>query len=597
MTDLIRVLPDSVANQIAAGEVIQRPASLVKELMENAVDAGASLIQVIIKDAGRTLVQVVDNGCGMSESDARLCFERHATSKITQANDLFSIRTMGFRGEALASIAAVAQVELRTRQAEEQTGTRVVINGSQFEKQEPIAAEAGTNLSVKNLFYNVPARRKFLKTNTTEFRHILTEFQRIALAQPQIQFRLFHQDTEVFHLQTSGLRERISALFGKSMNQNTVSVKSETTLMHVRGFIGKPEHARKSFGEQFFFVNNRFMKHPYFHKAVMQCYDRLIPGDALPAYFLFLDIDPNRIDVNIHPTKTEIKFEDEPALYQILQATIRESLGKFNIAPSLDFNTDGSFEIPTGSRPTPVRIPEIEIDPDYNPFDVDKSIPGRDSKRTTSPSPVGWEKLYQESHTSEDQELPMQKWDPAQYLQIKNTYILTPVKSGIMLIHQSRAYERILYEEFMEETRMPGLVGQKSLFPVTLELGSVDYKMMEELLPTLQEFGFELEPFGGQSVIIRAFPEMLADLDPRSVIERFIEELRAETPDLKSHLMEKMAAKMARVASQFHQKPLAEEEQRFLVDRLFACNQPQQTPNGKPVLTILQMNEIEKRFS
>ena len=371
MADLIKVLPDSVANQIAAGEVIQRPASAVKELMENSVDSGADHIRVIIKDAGRTLVQVVDNGSGMNDSDARLCFERHATSKIRQAEDLFMIRTMGFRGEALAAIAAVAQIELKTKTTGPEAGTRVKINGSEFELQEPAACPDGTSISVKNLYYNVPARRKFLKANSTELKHIITEFQRIALAHPNTNFLLIHNDSEIYNLPAARLPERIQHLFGKTMAQQLVSVKTETSMMKVSGYVGKPEFARKTYGEQFFFVNGRFMKHPYLHRAVTQCYEGLIPGDAVPAYFIYIEIDPVHIDVNIHPTKTEIKFEDERAAYQIIQASVRESLGKFNLTPTLDFDREGAMEIPYFRPGQPVNPPVIQVNRDFNPFDSD----------------------------------------------------------------------------------------------------------------------------------------------------------------------------------------------------------------------------------
>ncbi|MCD6333057.1 MAG: DNA mismatch repair endonuclease MutL, partial [Bacteroidales bacterium] len=569
MADTISVLPDSVANQIAAGEVIQRPASLVKELVENAVDAGADSIQVILKDAGRTLVQVVDNGCGMSETDARLCFDRHATSKIKQADDLYAIRTMGFRGEALASIGAVAQVEMRTSTGEHPGGTRIVIHGSEIQLQEPTACPDGTSIAVKNLFYNVPVRRKFLKSNTTELRHILTEFHRIVLAHPRINFQLFHNNSEIYHLQASQLHQRILSVFGKGINQNIIKIQADTLMINLSGYIGKPKIARKKFGEQFFFVNQRFMKHPYFHKAIMQCYERLIPPDAIPSYFIFLDIDPSRIDVNIHPTKTEIKFEDEKAIYQILQATVKKSLGKFSITPSLDFNQEGAIEIPVPHPGEPVSVPEIKVDPEFNPF---ASHP----RRTAVPQ--NWERLYSRENNhdnirdqSSESMFSQHEAETPSFIQLKNKFILTPVKSGLMVIHQVRAYERILYEQFLKNTGLASFSGQKSLFPVTIELSIPDEQLLLQVAPSLKSLGIELEPFGGQSVLIRSLPEILSDQDPKTLIEQLIEALRTESLNLKEHLREMVAGKLAGVAAPSLNRYLNNEERRFLIDELFAC--------------------------
>ena len=598
MSDLIRVLPDSVANQIAAGEVIHRPASLVKELMENAVDSGADHIQVIIKDAGRTLVQVVDNGCGMSERDARLCFERHATSKITLAQDLFSIRTMGFRGEALASIAAVAQVELRTKTMESETGSKVVVHGSEIQSQEPVACQDGTSLTVRNLFYNIPARRKFLKSNSAELKHIITEFQRIALAQPQIAFQLHHNESGIYHLQPSGSRERIVHLFGKNMNQSLVRLETQTTMVTIQGYIGKPEFARKTFGEQFFFVNQRYMKHPYFHKAITQCYERLITADSFPAYFIFFEVDPARIDVNIHPTKTEIKFEDERALYQILQASVKESLGKFNLTPTLDFNQDGAIEIPVFNRNDPVRRPGVAINPDYNPFhDKDNQTRPSGFQHTHSTPPVfDWEMLYTPHDSLPEPTLPLENQEIRTFMQVKNRYILFPVKSGIMMVSQVRAYERILYEEFIGTESLRGMTGEATLFPVTIELNPLDYNTLEPHMEILREFGFGLEPFGGTSVIIRAIPTILEDKDPKVVIERLLDELKLETLDMHEQIKDQLARRVAKVSANILNRKLTEQEMSFIIDRLFACSEPQFTPAGKAVLTILQMDELEKRL-
>lgn len=599
MADIIKVLPDSVANQIAAGEVIQRPASVVKELLENAVDSGADRIQVIIRDAGRTLVQVADNGCGMSEADARLSFERHATSKIRQADDLFSIRTMGFRGEALASIASVAQVELKTKTMDSATGTRILISASEVEIQEPVACSNGTNISVKNLFFNVPARRKFLKAQSTELRHMITEFQRIALPSHNIAFTFHHNDSEVYNLPAARQHERIQHLFGKSMAQILVNVKTETSIVKVTGYVGKPEYARKTVGEQFFFVNNRFMKHPYLHHAVTSCYDNLIQPDSNPAYFIFLDIDPSRIDVNIHPTKTEIKFEDERAIYQILQASIRETLGKFNLTPTLDFDREGAMEIPYLKPGQIVVEPGIRVNPDYNPFDPQPFTgqpPAATGNFTKQPSVTGWEQLYsgveQKSESAPEKVVP----EARSFLQIKNKYVLLPVKSGIMVINQARAFERILYEELNQAGSEPAGTGQQILFPVTFELNPVELNLLTSLTDELAAIGFDIQPFGGNSVILRAIPAALGVNDPKELIERLLEDIRNESPDMTTRIHDRLIRNVARLSARSFVRYLADQEVQALIDRLFACREPQFTPGGKAVLTILQMDELEKRL-
>lgn len=609
MTELIKVLPDAVANQIAAGEVIQRPASAVKELMENAVDAGADRITVIVKDAGRTLVQVIDNGSGMTDLDARLCFERHATSKIRQAEDLFTIRTMGFRGEALAAIAAVAQIEMKTKTVDSEAGTRVKINGSEFELQEPTACSDGTSISVKNLFYNIPARRKFLKANSTELKHIITEFQRIALAHHDTSFILQHNDSEVYNLPAARLPERIQHLFGKTIAQQLVNVKTSTSIMEVSGYIGKPEFARKTYGEQFFFVNGRFMKHPYLHRAVTQCYDGLIPGDAVPAYFIYVDIDPVHIDVNIHPTKTEIKFEDERAVYQIIQASVREALGKFNLTPTLDFDREGAMEIPYFRPGDSVNPPTIRVNTDFNPFESEgqpwrqDSWSGIDHRQDRV---TGWEQLYptggaesrrEQQEPEEQPGLPGLGQGGRTFLQLKGKYILIPVKSGIMMVNYARAFERILYEDFIRNLGEPGSISQQVLFPVTFELNPVDLNLLNDVNDELTAIGFDIQPFGGHSVIIRSLPASVETNDPKALIEGLLEHLKNETPDLAGQFREQVARSAARVSSQSLARTLHDSEVQGLIDRLFACREPQTTPGGKPVLTILQMDEIEKRFA
>jgi DNA mismatch repair protein MutL len=600
MAELIKVLPDSVANQIAAGEVIQRPASAVKELMENAVDSGADRIQVIIKDAGRTLVQVVDNGSGMTDADARLCFERHATSKIRQADDLYTIRTMGFRGEALAAIAAVAQVELKTKTTGSEAGTRVKINGSEFELQEPVACPDGTSIAVKNLYFNVPARRKFLKANTTELKHIITEFQRIALAHHGTNFSLHHNDSEVYNLPAARLPERIQHLFGKTIAPQLVNVKTETSMMQISGYVGKPEFARKTYGEQFFFVNGRFMKHPYLHRAIAQCYDGLITGDAVPSYFIYIEIDPGHIDVNIHPTKTEIKFEDERAAYQILQASVREALGKFSLTPTLDFDREAAMEIPYFRPGDEINPPTIKINPDFNPFDNGEQRWNYDQRTDgipQRPQVTGWEQLYAPNQPTEQPGLTGLSQGARTFLQIKNKYIFIPVKSGVMVVNQARAYERILFEDFMHNMTEPGGVRQQVLFPFTFELNPVDLNLLLDVSDELTAIGFDIQPFGGQSVIIRSVPATVDTNDPKALIEGLLEQLKNETPDLAGQFSEQVARTAARVSSLSFVRTLHDAEVQALIDRLFACREPQFTPGGKPVLTILQIEEIEKRFA
>ena len=491
MPDIIKLLPDSVANQIAAGEVIQRPASVVKELMENSVDAGAGIINVIIKDSGRTLIQVIDDGSGMSETDARLSFERHATSKITSAQDLFAIRTKGFRGEALASIAAVSMVELKTRKKEDDTGTMIMINGSKVEKQEPCSCPEGSGFSVKNLFFNIPARRKFLKSDNTEMRHIITEFQKIVIAHPAIRFSLSHNDNEIYNLGAGNLRQRIIGVFGKQINNDLITLDTATTLINIKGFIGKPENARRTYGEQFFFVNNRFMKHPYFHKAVAEAYQNILPPEAIPSYFIFMEIDPASIDINIHPTKTEIKFEDERSIWQILMASVREALGRFNIVPSLDFEGEGLIDIPVRSVfkdiPDP---PAIEIDPQYDPFAGDEKTSNQNSiiERFERENNSDWEKLYSALEREEPRSAMIES--ERRFFQIKNKYIICPVKSGLMIIDQKRAHERILYERFLENLESNRNISQTELFPVNLELNPADIFVLKEIEDEIRLLGF-----------------------------------------------------------------------------------------------------------
>ena len=530
MPDIINLLPDSVANQIAAGEVIQRPASAVKELLENAIDAGATDIKLILKDAGRTLIQIIDNGSGMSETDARMCFERHATSKIKKADDLFKITTMGFRGEAMASIAGVSQVEMKTKRAEDQLGTQIEIEGSELKSQTSCACPKGTSISVKNLFFNVPARRNFLKSDSVELRHIIEEFQRVAIAHPEIALSLHHNNSELFHLEKGTLRQRLVGIFGDSYNQRLVPVHEDTTIVNVTGFIGKPEFARKTRGEQFFFVNNRFIKSSYLHHALQNAYDLLLPKDAFPSYFINMEIDPKTIDVNIHPTKTEIKFEDERSVYTIMRSAVKQSLGKYNIAPSLDFEQETSIAIPQNKSREEVLMnpPKIKVDKNYNPFEVEerKSSPSRpplqggEKKKVENyyETPIAFEKAI--SNTQQEFALPLkgtteksegweqssgggpefniegEKTSKTSAYQLHNKYILAHIKTGMIVIDQQAAHERILFENYLEMVEKHKGVSQQQLFPQTLEFSACDTAIMKELQDELHGLGFDINEFG-----------------------------------------------------------------------------------------------------
>lgn len=601
MADVIKLLPDSVANQIAAGEVIQRPASIVKELMENSVDAGGKNIKVIIKDSGKTLVQIIDDGSGMSETDARLSFERHATSKITTAQDLFAIRTKGFRGEALASIAAVAMVELRTRKKENETGTLIIISGSRVESQEPCSCPEGSSFSVKNLFFNIPARRKFLKSDNTEMRHIVNEFQKIVLAHPDIRFSLYHNDSEVYNLPSGNLRQRIVGVFGKQINQELITIDTETTLVTIKGFIGKPETARRTYGEQFFFVNNRFMKHPYFHKAVSEAYQNILPAEAIPSYFIFMDADPASIDVNIHPTKTEIKFEDERAIWQILMASVREALGRFNIVPSIDFENEALVDIPVKSSLSGLpEMPGIKINPDFNPFDNDTEKSGRQSylERFERDRSDNWEKLY--AGLNKDEIETRQAENIAEtarkFFNIKGKYIVCSVISGLMLIDQKRAHERILYERYSDCLSNGRSVSQVDLFPVTIEMNPSDLFLIKEIEEELVLLGFRFLYPDNKSITIKGRPSGTENSDPGEMIEILLEDYKNSLADPSFGAKEKVASAMAAASAIPYGKTLSSEEMENLFDTLFACRAPNYSPKGKPVITIITLEELDKRF-
>lgn len=620
MSDIIRLLPDSVANQIAAGEVIQRPASVVKELVENAIDAGGDAITVNVKDAGRTLIQVTDNGKGMSPADARMSFERHATSKIQEASDLFSIRTMGFRGEALASVASVAEVELRTRQQGEELGTFLHILGSVLQKQQTDHCPEGSNFSVKNLFFNVPARRKFLKSNSYELKNIITEIQRIALANPELAISFFHNQAPVYELPSENIRKRIVSLFGKSINQSLTPVESETTLVKLTGFIGQPKFAKKSFGEQFFFVNGRFMKHPFFHRAVMQAYERILPPEAIPAYFLYLEVDPATIDINIHPTKTEIKFEDEQAIWHILSASVREAIGKYNLMPTIDFDQRGSIEIPLlPGRGSNFAPPEIEINRHYNPFQQE-SYPGNRNDYGRESSQTGhWEKLYQGMGNQKDGETEgrrdgetgrlgdlekenrqgthslgsEQEYQSTNFMQLKNRYVLTPVKSGLMVIDQREAHARILYENFMQNFNSHLAASQRQLFPPVLELNAADAEILNALREELHQLGFDIRPGEEHHFYIDGTPGVLSHLDAKELVETVIASFQDRPVDLMEEIKAQLALVLAQSSAVNYGVALKQEEMVSLFNQLFACQSPGFSPAGRKIISIIALTDIE----
>lgn len=606
MSDIIRLLPDSVANQIAAGEVIQRPASVIKELVENAIDAGATEVHVLVTDAGKTAIQVIDNGKGMSETDARLSFERHATSKIREASDLYALRTMGFRGEALASIAAVAQVELKTRMANNELGIKITISASRVESQEAVSCPQGSNFVVKNLFFNLPARRKFLKANSTELSNILTEFERIALVHPDVSFFLYSNDSELFNLPVSNLRQRILNVFGKKLNQQLLSVEVDTTMVKVSGFVGKPETARKKGSNQYFFVNGRYMRHPYFHKAVMEAYERLIPIGEQVSYFLYFEVDPATIDVNIHPTKTEIKFENEQAVWQILAAAVKESLGKFNAIPSIDFDTDDMPEIPAfESGSTTIEAPKVHINTDFNPFksssayarpktDWEGLYGGLTSPTQTVVMPEPEPKEEVPTSTLYGKETPMEK--SANHFQFKGRFILTSVKSGLMLIDQHRAHIRVLYDRYMAQMQERKGASQGVLFPEVLQLPASEAAVLESITDDLTLIGFDVSNLGGGSYAVNAIPAGTEGLNPIELVRNMIHTAMEKGADVKEEVQHLLALTLARTSAIVYGQVLSNDEMASLVDSLFSCPTPNYTPDGKTILSTLQEEELEKPF-
>ena len=614
MSDIIRLLPDSVANQIAAGEVIQRPASVIKELVENAVDAGAKSIDVLVTDAGKTSIQVIDDGKGMSGTDARLAFERHATSKIREAADLFALQTMGFRGEALASIAAVAQVELRTCQEGEELGTSLCIAGSNVESQETVACPKGSNFQVKNLFYNIPARRKFLKSNQTELSNILTEFERIALVNPNVAFTLHHNGTEMLNLPAVPLKQRIMGVFGKKINQELLSVDVDTTMVRISGFVGRPESSRKKGARQYFFVNGRYMRHPYFHKAVMDAYEQLVPVGEQVSYFLYFDVDPANIDVNIHPTKTEIKFENEQAIWQILSAAIKESLGKFNAVPSIDFDTEGMPDIPAfeHSPYSGVQMPKTTYNPDYNPFNSSPSSYSRQESK-------GWDKLYEglETHTPssfaypEEESFGEEQPGPTLYkqaeespsvetasrhYQYKGRFIMTSVKSGLMVIDQRRAHIRILYDRYLTQIASRQGTAQGVLFPDIVQFSASEIPVLQSIMEDLSFLGFELTDLGGGDYSINGIPTGIEGLRPAELVQNMVHTAIEKGCKVKEEVQGLLALSLAKAAAIVQGQVLSNEEMNALVDGLLTSTSPNYTPDGKTALVVIQEDELEKMF-
>ena len=616
MPDIIRLLPDSVANQIAAGEVIQRPASAVKELLENAIDSGATHIKLIIKDSGKTLIQVIDNGCGMSETDARLSFERHATSKIQEANDLFNIRTMGFRGEALASVAAIAQIELKTKRIGDEIGTLINIEGSEVKAQEACQCSEGTSISIKNLFFNVPARRNFLKSNTVETSHILDEFHRVALAFPNISFDMYHNDAEVYLLPPSQLKQRIINIFGNNFNQRLLPIELESSICNITGFIGKPEAAKKTRGEQFFFANRRFIKHAYLNHAVTAAFDELLPANSFPSYFIFIEIDPKNIDINIHPTKTEIKFIDDKSIYAIMKSATKQSLGKFSVTPSIDFEVEKSVDFLPLRNGETVKQPSITINPNYNPFEQNKKENSYSSASFKDKvNKDNWEKIYpsrnedkkdfsnltqQETHT---QQVINTDWnkkiqhETKQLLQLHASYIVAPVRSGLMIIDQQSAHERILFEYFVELLeKRESHPQQRQLFPQVVEFSPSDAVLMKEIAAEIKIFGFDIDEFGAGSFVVNGIPADLPEGNIKQTLEGLLENFKESKSNVGQNNNTILAKALAKNISIKHGKVLQQEEMSSLIDRLFACKQPYSAVSGKSTLSIISVEELEKKF-
>ena len=636
MSDIIKLLPDSVANQIAAGEVIQRPASVIKELVENAIDAGATSIQIVLKDAGRTLIQVIDNGKGMSDTDARLAFERHSTSKISKAEDLFSLQTMGFRGEALASIAAIAQVELRTRAKGAQLGTKIMINASKCESQEPDMCPEGSNFMIKNIFFNVPARRKFLKSNQVELSNIIKEYEKLALVNHHVDFSLSNNDKLLNKFSGGSFKQRIASLWGAKVDQQLVPLNTDTSLVRITGFVSKPEGARKRNFLQFLFVNGRFMRHPYFHKAIISSYSELIPDDEQPNYFLNFSVDPESIDVNIHPTKTEIKFENELPIWQILAAAVKESLGRFSAVPQIDFDTIDAPEIPAFNDHTVVTAPEDGVDPTYNPFKPQSksSVGGGSSYHPQSAGSFGgyssnplpdWERLYQNfekgkqegiaSITEQDvedsfsdigevepvnngvqAEIITPDMSSAMCMQMKGRYILSPIKSGLMIVDQHRAHVRVLFEQYIKQLDATTISSQRVLFPEVLQLTTSQNIILKELEPEMEKIGFNLAQLSGNDWSINAVPAGMENVNIKDTILQVIDEVSMGGTSITTKVYESIALRVAKSAAIPYGKTMLQEEMDTLLSKLLCLPNPNYTPDGKTIISVLSNDQLEKMF-
>lgn len=615
MSDIIQLLPDHVANQIAAGEVVQRPASVVKELLENAIDADATSVTLVLKDAGKTLVQVIDNGKGMSVTDARLCFERHATSKIKSAEDLFNLHTKGFRGEALASIAAIAHVELKTKTEAAETGTKIEIEGSKVISQEMVVAPQGTTISVKNLFYNIPARRNFLKSNPVETRHIIDEFHRVALAHPQVMFEMIHNGSNVFSLPASNLRQRIVNIFGSKTNEKLVPVSEKTDIVTVNGFVLKPEFARKSRGEQFFFVNHRFIKSAYLHHAVVSAFEGLMKTDNHPGYFLYLEVDPHAIDINIHPTKTEIKFEDEHAIYAMLRASVKHCLGQFSIAPVLDFNRDAGFDTPYEYSKKAPKLPTVEVDSNFNPFQKEKkqgniTFP---FKREKAPQ---WESLYvgleDEVFSEREKNLENVEVESEQVtgdlfevtsqntgnvtFQIQNKYIVSSIKSGLIIIHQHLAHQRILYEELLKNITLRQAVSQQLLFPISFTFSKSKVALLRSLQEQLEDTGFIFSEIKEEIIEIVGVPSGILESEVESILHQLIADIEAEVPEAGFCQNDVLAKSLAKSMAIKTGVSLETEAQEHLIHQLFACKEPHVSPSNRPVFITMEVSDFDKKF-
>lgn len=623
MADIIQLLPDHVANQIAAGEVVQRPASVVKELLENAIDAGASTIKLIIKDAGKTLIQVIDNGKGMSVTDARLSFERHATSKIRNAEDLFQLNTKGFRGEALASIAAIAHVELKTRQKQDDVGTAIVIEGSKIASQEVVVTPQGTSVSVKNLFYNIPARRNFLKSNAVELRHVIDEFHRVAMAHCDISFALYNNGSETFNLPLSNYRQRIVNIFGNKTNEKLVPVEEDTEVLKISGFVGKPEFAKKTRGEQYFFVNNRFIKSAYLNHAIASAFDGLLKSGTHASYFLNLTVDPQTIDINIHPTKTEIKFDDEHTLYALLRSAVKHSLGQFNIAPVLDFERDSSLDTPYSLSNKQSKAPTIEVDRTFNPF---KDDPEPIRKATTSNKSVtfkkepatNWESLYVGLESKSNTVEPETNFSEVQFeseetmasifeddneveqsnttYQLHNKYIVSTIKSGMLLIDQHRAHQRILYEDFLKNMTIKEAISQQLLFPLQLHFSVQEIQILQQLKEDLEHTGFVFSNVLDETVEITGVPVSVPESEVSIILEQLISDVENEVPDAHFSATDLLAKSMAKSLAIKTGQTLKKDEQEHLVNKLFACKEPNITPTNKTTFITMSVDELDKKF-